>query len=83
MVGPSRRQKECTFLFVLTCMAAAAGPATSGQGRKAAKRGVESASLEEVAPVRPYGDKQVGTLKALGDTHGRWQRPCAGSANFM
>lgn len=76
-------QKERRFLFVLTCMAAAAGPVTSGQGRKPRSGGAERASLEGMAPVRPHGDKQVGTLTARGDTHSRWQRPCAGSANFM
>jgi hypothetical protein len=37
-------QKERTFLFVLTCMAAA-GPVTSGQGRKPRSGGAERASL--------------------------------------
>jgi hypothetical protein len=63
-----RWQKERTFLFVLTCMAAAAGPVTSGHGRKPRSGGAERASLEAMAPVRPQGDKQVGTLTALGDS---------------
>jgi hypothetical protein len=61
-------QKERTFLFELTCVAAAAGPVTSGQGRKPRSGGAERASLEEMAPVRPHGGKQVETLTALGDT---------------
>jgi hypothetical protein len=59
-------QKERTFLFVLTCLAAAAGPVTSGQGRKPRSGGAERASLEGIAPARPHGDKQVGTLTTLG-----------------
>ena len=66
--GDQLWQKERTFLFVLTCMAAAAGPVTSGQGRKPRSGGAERASLEGMAPVRPHGDKQVGTLTALGDS---------------
>jgi hypothetical protein len=61
-------QKERRFLFVLTCMAAAAGPVTSDPGRKPRSGGAERASLEGMAPVRPHGDKQVGTLTALGDS---------------
>jgi hypothetical protein len=61
-------QKERRFLFVLTCKAAAAGPVTSGQGRKPRSGGAERASLEGMAPFRPHGDKQVGTLTALGDS---------------
>jgi hypothetical protein len=38
------------------------------------KADFQSASLEEVAPVRPHGDKQVTTLKSLGETHSRWRR---------
>jgi hypothetical protein len=57
---PQPWQKERTFLFVLTCMAAAAGPMTSGQGRKPQSDGAERASLEGMAPVRPHGDKQGG-----------------------
>jgi hypothetical protein len=35
---------------------------------QAAKRWRGTRQLERIAPVRPHGDKQVGTLTALGDS---------------